>query len=162
MRAAKIGIIFGNNDKENDINEGKFVYYGNIYDEEVFHSQCLLDFAQVYFSDKSIFNKLSFRHAPTTIGYFYTLFGHVLLLNTSSAKHGRSLNIMMPNNISDDVRDKLYKVISELEDFSLTILYDLELSEGIIKGSEMSTYSSEDRIKLLDSYFDNKTNNKTK
>ena len=162
MRDAKIGIIFGNDDKNNDIYEGKFIYYGNIYDEEVFHSQCLLDFANVYFSDKTIFQKLNFRHAPTTIGYFYTSFGHVLLLNTSSDKHGRSLNIMMPDNISDEVRDKLYKLIFELDDFSLTIFYDLVLSDGIIKGSEMTTYSSDDRIKLLDSYFDMKSNNKTK
>ena len=162
MKDAKIGVIFGNNDKNGEYREGKFIYYGNIYDDEVFHSQCLLDFANVYFPDKSIFKKLTVRHSPSTIGMFYVFDGNVLILNTSSDKHGKSLTIMMPDNISDVVKDKLYKVVGELDDFSLTLIYDIYLNEGIINGNEMSTYTSEDRINLLDKYFSLKNTKNTK
>ena len=153
MNNSKIGVIFGEDSLYGKYIRGDFKCYGDVNDENQFHSQCLIDFAHEYFPDKKIYNLLNYRYSPSAIGLYYVLDGNILILNTSSMKHGLSVDILLPKEISDIMKNKLYDIVSMLEGYSIDLCYDLSVENGIINAKENSCYDSSLRINLLDDYF---------
>ena len=152
----KLAFIYGTNEEECDIWDGKIEKFGDSSDEDSFHSTCLLDHAKERYPDVQIFKKMGFRHKPETIGYFYTLFGHILFLNTTKnvQKYGKSGLFMLPSNVTEKQKESLFKFCEEIEDFSVHILYDLNIEDGILEGKELSSVENKNISSLFISYFE--------
>lgn len=151
----KLAFIYGVDDYERNIYDGKIEKIGDSSDEESFHATCLLDHAKDKYPDKQVFKQMSFRHKPETIGYFYTLFGHILFLNTTKnvQKYGKSGLFMLPSNITDKQKESLFSFCEEIVDFSVHILYDFTIEDGILEGKELSSVENQSPSSLFASYF---------
>ena len=113
MEESKIVIIFGKDKLEEGIHEGEIRKIGELVNE-YFHSTLLINFAKKNYSEIPIFQKLSNRHIPEVIAYFYTLyFNHIIFLNTTSVNNNivsknKQGIFIMPNEISETQKEALY------------------------------------------------------
>lgn len=154
MDEYKIAIIYGTTDEQRNIKEGNIEKIGDINDPYLLHSSCLLDFARTKYPDIKIFQKLTYRSSPETIGYFFAQLGHILFLNTTKKGNKTGLFIM-PDNITERQKNTLYNFAEHLAGFTVGIFYDLNLISGIVDGRELyqSTIKNETISSLLDTYF---------
>ena len=149
----KVYIIHG---KENPYLkvDGSIDSLGDCNDDYLLHSSALLDYA------KKIFEKLTYKHSPELIGYFYTKYGDIIVLNTSrdeDVKSNRkiSLILLMPNDVSGKQKSVLYDVLSNFDGYNVEIIYDLDIVDGLLDGKELALERGKSYIDLLDSYFNN-------
>ena len=162
MDEYKIVIIYGATDEQRNIKEGNIEKIGDINDPYLLHSSCLLDFARTKYPNIKIFQKLTYRSSPETIGYFLAQLGHIIFLNTTKKSNKTGLFIM-PDNITTKQKDTIYNFSEQLTGFKVGIFYDLDLISGIVDGKELyqSTIKNETISNLLDMYF-SKTEDKEK
>lgn len=122
---SKIVFICGKEKSDKGITDGKTIYVGDINDD-YFHSTTLLNFAKENYPEVNDFANLNRNHMPTTIAYFYTsLFDHIVFLNISSTK-----------------------------DNEIGIHYNLELNDGMIDETSISSTRNETPRELFDKFFD--------
>lgn len=155
----KVYIIHG---KENPYLkvDGSIDALGDCNDSYLLHSSVLLDFAKKNYKDAKIFEKLTYKHNPELISYFYTKYGDIIVLNTSrdeDVKSNRkiSLILLMPNDVSGKQKSVLYDVLSNFDGYNVEIIYDLDIVDGLLDGKELALERGKSYIDLLDSYFNN-------
>ena len=163
----KIAFIYGKEKPESGIVEGKIEPIGKIKDGS-FHATYLLDFAKDNYPEVPIFKRLSRRHTPESIAFFYCYyFNHIVFLNTTSFNdkgeitHGKTGRFLLPNNISSKQKEALYNFLEMLDDYSIIILYDLKIDEGIFGGKELHSVYLDTPTTLFNKYFE-KNNNTSK
>ena len=108
----KVYIIHGNENpylKE----DGSIDVIGDCFDKYLLHSTTLLEYARKNYKNDNIFNKLTYKHSPELISYFYTKYGDIVMLNTTKEddiKLNRKINLvlLMPNDVSDKQKSVLY------------------------------------------------------
>lgn len=130
-------------------------------DNDDLHINCLLNYIKEKYSDNKLLNQLNGRHTPETVGYYLTLFdNNILFFNTTSdvLKYGRTGFFMLPKEISNFQKEKLYEFASELTDYSVDIAYDFTVDDGFLNASELKSSDTGDVINLLDTYFEKKHN----
>lgn len=152
MNDYKLAII---NDIDNMIEK-----CGSINNDDL-HINCLLNYIKEKYSDNKLLNQLNGRHTPETVGYYLTLFdNNILFFNTTSDvfKYGRTGFFMLPKEISNSQKEKLYEFASELTDYSVDIAYDFTVDDGFLNASELKSSDTGDVINLLDTYFEKKHN----
>lgn len=164
----KIAFIFGSDKQDANIFDGGIKKIGDMKDG-YFHSTTLLNFAKEYYSDVGMFKKLTNKHAPEAISYFYThLFNHAVFLNAtkynedgSLGKHGKQGIILLPKNLTEKQKNTLMEFFKEIEDFNIRILYNLSIDFGILDGSEISSLSREKPVVVFEKYLEKTNKNKS-
>lgn len=167
MDDKKIAFIFGNTKEEKGIYEGEIDRIGNIKDG-TFHSTCLIEYGKEKYPEVSIFQKLTNRHMPEAISYFFiNSFNHAIFLNTTKylddgriGKHGKQGLLLLPNQLTEKQKEGIEKFLDEVHDYSVSILYDLNIDAGVIDGSEIVSISKEDPHSVFNSYLE-KTKSKS-
>ncbi len=155
MEDCKIAFIYGKDDEKRKTYEGQIEKYGKI-EEDLLHSTCLLQYAKERCSHIEIFTRLNYRHRPETIGYFFTaILDDIVFLNTTKniEKYGKTGVFLMPEEPTEIQKEAVYQFAQEINDFSVNVLYDLSLQDGILEGKEML---DKDPIQMLDAYFSKK------
>ena len=168
MDDKKIAFIYGSDKAEVGIYEGEVCKIGNINDSEI-HSTCLLLFAKEKYPEVGIFNKLNYRHRPQSIAYFYTrYFNHAVFLNTTKYRddgsigmHGKNGILMLPEELTDKQKEMVSRFLDEINDYSVSILYDLKLDGGIVTGSEILSVDANNSRVAFDNYLDMKSGTKS-
>lgn len=149
----KIYIIHGDENPSNKI-DGSIDIIGDINDEKMLHSTCLLEYAINNYPDINIFKRLNYRHSPEVISYFYTLCKDIVLLNTRTKSnrvfHQNTAVILIPECISEKQKQTLYDVVEQFNDYQFGIVYNLSLNRGILDGKELYTDRNSN---ILDNYF---------
>ncbi len=135
---------------------GQIEKIGETMDEMQLHSVCLLEFALKNYPDVPIFKKLTNRHTPEIISYFYTLLGNIVFLNTTKdeKKYGKTGFFMFPNGITENQQVSIFAFAQSIKDFSTTIFYDLKLVDGMIEEKALSSMDYQYPEELLKSYFE--------
>ena len=151
----KVAFIYGEDDERRDIKNGKIEMIGNIHDENEIHIICLLEHAKERYPDIEIFKRLNNRHTPDIAGYFFTLLGHIVFFNTTKniEKYGKTGMFMMPKSLSDNQRKTLIEFVENLEEYHISICYDLDLVDGILEAKELYPLEKEKPLKLLGTYL---------
>lgn len=162
MEKYKLAFIHGSADEKRRIQEGTIERVGDALDEDVYHSQCLLEYAKENYPDIEVFKRLNWRHKPETIGYFFTLFGNIVFLNTTKNMHkyGKTGIFLFPSDITDKQKQSLEDFSKRIEDFSVSIFYDLHLQDGMLDGKELYAVENESPLKVLELYEKMKNENK--
>lgn len=158
----KVAFIYGKDDKNRNIKEGQIEKLGVTSDTETMHVEYLLDYARERYSDIQVFKQFNVRYAPETVGYFFTLFGHIVFFNTTTniLKYGKTGVFLMPPDISAVQKASLYHFLSEINDFNVTIFYDLQINGGILDGKESTHIEKGNCMQLFDMYFEKNDNMK--
>ncbi len=160
MDDKKIAFIFGSSKENSEVYEGNIEEIGDIRDG-YFHSTYLLNFSKEKYPETTVFRKLSNRHSPEAISFFYTkLFNHIVFLNTTKyledgrmSKHGKTGVFLLPESITEKQKDGLYSFLDEISDYHITIAYDIRIENGIVLDNEVSSVSSEEPRELFDKFF---------
>ena len=167
MDGIKIVFIYGKEKLELGIIEGKIDKVGHINDGRI-HASYLLEFASNNYPEVDIFKRLNIRHEPEVISLFYTqYFNHIVFLNTTSFNsegkitHGKTGTFLLPNDISLKQKESLYEFLNMIDDYSVTILYNVDIVDGIFDGKEIRPISGITPSSLFDKYFQ-MTNNTSK
>lgn len=151
----KFAIIYGKDDSERDIQAGKIEKYGNIELGDLNHIDYLLEYIDNKFSDVDMFKALNNRHTPEIAAFLISRLGHVVFLNaTKNAKrYGKTGIFIMPDEITEKQKETIYSFYEEIKDFSVTIIYNLKITDGFLDGVNLAPVNKEDSKKLLDSFF---------
>lgn len=151
----RIAFIYGVTDDECNIKDGELEFYGDANDSELSHSQCLKDHAEEHFPNVKVFNMLNFRHRPEVISYFYTVLGHIVFLNITKnvKKYGKSGLFLLPNEITEKQRVTLKRFCENISDYSISIMSDLKIEDGILDGRELSSVEKQNPAAVFDLYF---------
>ena len=155
----KVYIIHGKENPYLKI-DGSIDALGDCNDNYLLHSEALLDYAKKNYTNAKIFEKLTYKHNPELISFFYTRYGDIVILNTfreEDIKLNRkiSLILLMPNDVSDKQKSVLYNVISNFDGYNIEILYDLDIVDGLLDGKDLSLERGKSCTDLLDIYFNN-------
>lgn len=155
MENYKLVFIYGVNDPNKNIKNGEMEGIGDVQDETLLHINCLLDYAKTKYPNIPIFQQLNNRHRPETVAYFLTLLGHIVFFNTTKnvKKHGKSGLFMFPKEITEEQKETLSKFCKTIEDFSITVTYDLQLVDGILDSKEFSMAEVNSPSHIINSFF---------
>lgn len=158
MDTYKLAIIYGDNGYKSDDNFGKIDKFGAINDG-LLHSACLLKFGKEKFPNVEVFNKLTFHHEPDVISYFFIKLGHAVFINSTSK--GMKMGILLlPEQISDNFQNVLYKFAEGIEEYSVTLAYDLEIVNSLLESKSIQNSIKGRGLKsLLDVYFSKRSKN---
>lgn len=106
-----------------------------------FRSDCLLNFAHEKYSDYEVFKKLSYRHSPEVISFFFVeLFQDIVFLNTSSKKHA-NIGIL------------LLQFLDTIKDFKIGLCTDLRIEKGSLESKESYSLNNETPRELVEKYL---------
>lgn len=160
----KLALIYGKNDEVRQIHDGQIKRVGNLLEADLLHATCLLDHAKEIYPNVTVFKQLNNRHRPETIGYFFALLGNILFLNTTKnvEKYGKRGILMMPNHWTKLQQEALKQFCDVIEDFSITILYDLKIVDGMLDGKELYPMKEEKPWNLVERYIKREEFNKIK
>ena len=148
----------------------------NLLDGEIFpygkkieydkHVPCFIDFCKSYYANIPIFQKLTVRHTPEVFAYFLSDLGNIIFLNTTSEvslkKYGKTGIVFLPEAPSEKQRESLYVLAQEIDDYRISVLYNLSLIDGMVSGNELHAASSEDKAINMISIALNTTSFKSK
>lgn len=156
MENHKLAIIYGVADIAKNIGDGQIERLGDSKLEHEYHSANLLAEAKKRYPEASIFQKLTYRHRPEVISYFFTLFGHIVFLNTTKNEkiYGKSGLFIMPKTVTDAQIASLDDFCAEIENFEVDILYDCEIIDGVLDGKEMLAIKKGNLRELFRRYFE--------
>lgn len=128
---------------------------GNRQEEEL-HIICLLDYIKRKYPNNMSLQKLNIRHTPNTVGFFFTLYGNVVVFNTTKnvQKHGKSAFLMMPTPLSEEQQKSLEQLLETMPDYFVTIAYDMKVVEGVLESKELSSTERLSPIEVLKKYYD--------
>jgi len=151
----KFAVIYGNEDCEKNIEDGKIEKYGDIKLSDFNHIDYLLEFIDSKFHDVNMFKTLNNRHTPEIAAFLISRFGHTIFLNATkdAKKYGKSGIFIMPDKISKKQKEAIYSFFEEIKDFSITIIYNLKIVDGILDGISLAPINKEESKKLLNSFF---------
>ncbi len=157
----KFAVIYGNVDSKGDIKDSHIERYGDIEFGDLNHIDYLMEYISKRFKDVEMFKALSNRHSPEVAAFLISRLGHVVFLNATknAKKYGKAGIFIMPDQISEEQKRAIYSFYEEVKDYSITIIYDLKVVDGILDGVNLAPVNREDARKLLDSFF-TKTENK--
>lgn len=119
-----------------------------------FHSDCLLNFAHEKYSDYEVFKKLSYRHSPEVISFFFVeLFQDIVFLNTSSKKHINIGILLLPRELGDNQREVLLQFLDTIKDFKIGLCTDLRIEKGSLESKESYSLNNETPRELVEKYL---------
>lgn len=155
MDKYKIAFIYGKADLNRNIKEGQIEKYGDL-DDDSYHIIYLLEYIKEKQFNDNIFSKLNPSHLPEVVSYLISRMGHIVFLNTTKneSKYGKSGMFIIPSDISQITEDSLFIFADIIKDFSVRILYDLNLSSGFLDGDELIPSSKENPRTMLERYFE--------
>ncbi len=136
---SKISIIYSDDDLDRDIKIGDIASYGKI-DSEDMHILSLMEFIKDKYSDIDVLSKVNMNYQPEVVAYLLTkMFGHIIFLNITSnlKKYGLNAIILLPENVNESAFNKLKDLVNSLDNFSLTVYYNLFLDDGILNASSL-------------------------
>ena len=143
-------IINGVND-QGDI-DGNFDYVG-ILDEYVFHVDALIDYAIEKYPGVKIFQKIPDNCEFDVPIFFLTLLNNIVYLNVSDKKYGKKGLLFFPDEISLKQKENLYALAKKLFNVSITIIYDLDFDDGLVKNKDFSFKRGISFEEMLDEFF---------
>ncbi|MDD3241910.1 MAG: hypothetical protein PHQ64_04000 [Bacilli bacterium] len=129
---------------------------GDAKDEGCLHIQVLIDYIKENFSDYKIFDVLNTRHSPEIAAYLISRLGYPVFLNITKdvKKYGKTGIFIMPNKLDEDLKETIINFSSGIEDYSVTIFYDLEIIEGVLDAKNKTSMEFSSPSELLKSFFD--------
>lgn len=135
--------------------EGETELHGDRSDENLLHVICLLNYIKEKYPNNETLKKLNERHTPNTVGFFLTLYGNIVVFNTThnEKKHGKTGLVMMPAILSEEQKKSLESLLKEVPTYSMTIVYDLKVVDGILEAKEISSTEKISPLKVLEMYY---------
>jgi hypothetical protein len=156
----RIVFIYGTDEIEKNITNGKIEYYGESY-KDYLHNRYLLDYVKEKYPEVPIFNQLTIRHQRELIAYFLVKMGHIIFFNTTSKdekefkKYGRTGQFMMPDVITEEQELALNKFCQEIKDYDILIDYDITLEDGILNSKSIQGTGDQNPEAIIQSYNQN-------
>ena len=150
----KTVIIHGKDDEVHNIKDGQIEYIGS--DADDIHSNCLLEYASINYSDIEIFKRLNTRHRPEVIGFMFLHFlNDVIFFNTTKdlKKYGRTGIFLLPNTLSPKQKEVLCEFANSIENYGVGITYSLRLEDGRVMGDEIYGFDKETPRELINQYL---------
>lgn len=130
-------------------NNGEISYLG--YDFSfAYHAQCLISYAASKYPTANIFKKLDYMEEPNGPTYYLTKLLNVVFTNISVDGEKRGM-IFLPDMLNSKQIKSLYKLMEEVNDFSIYVVYDMEYDDMVV-GKEVCL----DDRKLLDDFCQKK------
>lgn len=128
---------------------------GDSNDENLLHAACLLEYIEEKYPNNETLKQLNLRHTANTIGFFLTLYGNIILFNTTKHEemYGKSAYLMMPSILNEEQRRCLEELLETMPIYSLTIAYDMTVIDGILDGKELSSTEKIPPIEVLKMYY---------
>ena len=124
--------------------------------EYKFHADCLLGYARKNYSDYEIFKKLSYRHSPEVISFFFLeLLGDIVFLNTSSKRDANIDILLLPTTLFKEQEDSLLQFLEHIKDFKIGLCTDLKIEQGILEARETYSVNNEAPRELVLNYLKN-------
>lgn len=144
--------------------DGTFKYLGDAFNDEETHAMCLLDYAAEKYPEAQMFKRLTIRHQPSDVAFFYNLLGDIVITNNTKfeKKHGKMGTAFFPDDITKEQLAVLYNVADDMSNFQMCLAYDLEVVDGIITGQEKWGGLENNFHQLLDAYFEEQKDRKQK
>ena len=144
-------IINGVNDKGDT--DGNIDYVG-ILDEYAFHVDALIDYAIKKYPNVKIFQKIPDNCEFDVPIFFLTLLNNIVYLNTSDKKYGEKGLLFFPDEISLKQKENLFALAKKLSNVRVTIIYDLDFDDGLVRNKEFSFKSGISFEEMLDENFE--------
>ncbi|MCI9233993.1 MAG: hypothetical protein HFH08_05310 [Bacilli bacterium] len=135
--------------------DGEIAKRGDRKDEKLPHAICLLEYIKEKYPNNETLKKLNFRHTPNIIGFFLTLYGNAILFNTTKheEKYGKSLYLLMPATLTESHQRSLEELLESTPSYSLTIAYNMKVTNGVLDGQELSPVEKIPPIQVLEMYY---------
>ena len=141
-------VVISNGTTDGNLSDGEILEYGKKeeYDK---HVPCLIDFCKDYYPEISIFKKLTVRHTPQVFAYFLQDLGNIIFLNTTTdssiKKYGKTGMFVLTENLTENQKESLQVFAKDIDEYRVSIIYNLELVDGMVGGSELHACSNEDK-----------------
>lgn len=133
---------------------GETSFYGNMLGGD-FHINVLLDIVKSKYSDVDYLKGLNPRHSPEVVSYFLCELGNIVVLNITkdANKYGKSAMIMLPCELSEKQESSLLEFCNTIESFSVFLLYDLEIVDGLLFNKQLFSTMDESPSILVSKYL---------
>ena len=145
----KIAIINDKVDKIGDTNV-----------EDYMHIQVLIDYIKKHYKEHKMFDVLNTRHSPEIAAYLISRLGNIVFLNITKdvKKYGKTGIFIMPDEIDEELKERVIEFSKSVNDYSITIFYDLEIKDGLLDSKINSSVEFNNPQEMLISFF-NRNNN---
>lgn len=153
----KMAFIYGTDEPNKKISNGKIQYYGDV-SEDYIHTKYLLDYIKEYYPEIPIFKQLNIRHQRELIAYFLVKMGHIVFFNTTPTtekefqKYGKTGQFMMPDTITEEQNNALNEFCKEIKDYDILINYDITLEDGLLDSKTILGTDDTNLEKLIQNY----------
>lgn len=153
----KLAIIYGKDEETKKIKDGDIEYYGNVKDD-IRHIEVLLDVMKEKYQEIPLFQKFTYQVQADIPAYFLTKLGSIVVFNSTEykndkIKHGKIGFIMLPDAMTEKQKTKLLSLADSLQDYSISLGYDLQLKDGLLDGKTLNQEHNETPKELLLKYF---------
>lgn len=144
---SKITLITPDDDG-NNLKEGDIISFGKLTDDN-YHAILLYEYGIKTYGKNSIFELLKECYMPNVFAYFLTqYYDSVVLLNTSERKRGRGGLLYLPEELSQNQKKSVNKVIKQLNGYILEINRDLKYVDGFVE-SDRYKITSDGEIEVF-------------
>lgn len=156
----KISLIYGQDDVNHNMKDGKIDCFGNMKDMDEMHIINYIDVIKKHFSDVKLLGKITWHHSPEVPAFFFSkLFNICSFMNTTKdiKRHGKTGVFVMPDELTERQIQSLLLLTKNIEDFKIQICYNLELNEGIIESKIISNNGIDKKTpyELMSHYIEN-------
>lgn len=135
--------------------DGKIKKRGDRTVEKLLHATCLLEFIKEEYPNNETLKRLTIKHTANTIGFFLTLYGNIVVFNTTryDEKHGKNGFVMMPDNFTETQQESLEGLLRSIPTYSIRIAYNMKVTDGILEGKEIASTEKIPPIQVLEMYY---------
>lgn len=128
--------------------------------EDSMHIQVLIDYIKEHYKENKMFDILNIRHSPEIAAYLISRLGNIVFLNITKdvKKYGKTGIFIMPDEIDDGLKEKVIDFSRSIDDYSVTIFYDLDIKEGVLDSKNSSSIEFNNPKELLVDFFDRNNN----
>lgn len=153
----KLAIIYGEDDSNKNIYDGKIETYGNIEDASS-HMEIILDASKNKYPEITTFSQLDYRFQAEVPAYILTRLGNIVFFDITkykngTVKYGHNGFLMLPDTITPKQKESLETLIAHYDNYSISINYDLTLHDGMIDGRFLQSTNQENALHLLQRYY---------
>lgn len=155
-------IINGTNDKSDDV-DGHIDFVGPIGECD-YHVDCLLEYACEKYPNVSIFSRIRSLSScePDVPIFFLTWLNNVVYINISGNRAGKYGMLFLPDEISEKQVAAIYELCKQIPMSHVDIVYDMDFDDGYVVSKEFNYKNGHGFEELLDDFFKNVLQKKSK
>lgn len=141
-----VAIINGESEDDGDI-----IYLGYNFNYD-YHAQCLIDYAKYKYPQISGFENIDYMSEPNLPLYYLSRLNNIIFTNVSVDDEKRGM-LYLPKKISERQLEILLNFINTVQEFKITIVYDLSLIDGMVFGRDLNILQLDNTKEEIEDYF---------